>query len=214
MAETAKAKAEREKVQAERDFYRQKARKATVDAELAEIELHRFRCSQDATRLYNFIGAVTGGSAQTCINVIGQWFREDPDTPITIEFNSPGGGVFPGLALYDCITELQDRGATINTKSVGMAASMAGILLQAGTKRTIGRNAYLMIHEISSGAIGNVSELEDEVAFAKRLQNRALDILASRSTMSRAQIARKWKRKDWWLDAEEAVSLGFADEIC
>jgi ATP-dependent Clp protease protease subunit len=94
-----------------------------------------------------------------------------------------------------------------------MAASMGGILLQAGSHRVLAPNAYMLIHEVSSLAWGGASELEDEVAFVKRLQDRILDILAERSTMTRQQIARKWKRKDWWLDAPEALRLGFVDEI-
>ena len=94
-----------------------------------------------------------------------------------------------------------------------MAASMAGILLQSGNKRVIGQNAYILIHEVSDVAAGTTSEIEDELKLTKRLQKRLVGILAERSTMSEQQIEKKWKKNDWWLDANEAVELGFADEI-
>ena len=188
-------------------------RKAKVEADFAERNWHEMQCSQDTVRLYNFSHSVNGASAQTCIGMVGQWFREDPSKPITIIFNSPGGSVIDGLAVYDFITELRNQGATIETVTLGMAASMAGVLLQAGDNRVMGRNSVLLIHEVSSGAIGNISQLEDEVAFSKKLQDKLLDILADRSTLTKSQIKRRWKRKDWWLDAEEALELGFCDEI-
>jgi ATP-dependent protease ClpP protease subunit len=90
---------------------------------------------------------------------------------------------------------------------------MGGILLQAGDERVIGKNAHLMIHEISAGAVGKLSEIEDEAKFCAMLSDRLVDILAERSTLTPTQIKRRWKRKDWWLSAEEAVELGFADRI-
>jgi ATP-dependent protease ClpP protease subunit len=69
-----------------------------------------------------------------------------------------------------------------------------------------------MLHEVSSGSSGRVSEMEESVDVSKRLQKRLLAILAERSTLSVASIARRWTRRDWWLDADDAVSLGFADE--
>jgi ATP-dependent protease ClpP protease subunit len=90
---------------------------------------------------------------------------------------------------------------------------MGSILLQAVDHRIVGSKADILIHEISSVNVGKLSEMEDEMEFLNRLADRALDIYADRSTLTKTQIKRRWKRKDWWLDAEEAVELGFADEI-
>ncbi len=96
---------------------------------------------------------------------------------------------------------------------MGMAASMGGILLQAGDKRVIGSESVLLVHEISFGAGGKIGEVEDEVAFAKMLTQRVLKIFANRTKMTARQIDAKWKRKDWWMDSDEALKLGFVDEI-
>lgn len=189
------------------------ADKAEIEAEACRDELHRMKHSKDEARIYSFTSSVGRDSSEYCMNTLGQWFRENPDKPIEIVFNSPGGSVIDGLALFDYIKELQSNGAEINTVSLGYAASMAGVLLQAGERRTMGQHAFLMIHEVSSGAIGNINKLEDEVAFCKRIQDQLLDILAERATISKTSIKRKWKRQDWWLDANEALELGFCDAI-
>jgi ATP-dependent protease ClpP protease subunit len=95
----------------------------------------------------------------------------------------------------------------------GMIASMAAILMQAGDERVLDENAWFMIHEISSRLGGKSSDMEDELKFVKRLQDRALAILSERSTLSKTQIARRWKKTDDWMSAEEALQLGFVDRV-
>jgi ATP-dependent Clp protease protease subunit len=199
--------------EAETKFLEELRLKTQYEVGFAQDIRREVDSSQHVARLYSFNGAVSDSSANNCILTIGQWQREDPAKPITVVFNSPGGSVTAGLALYDYIKAVQGAGTEINTHSIGWAASMGGILLQAGQKRTMGAHAYILIHEITSGAIGNASELEDELKFVKRLQERLLAILAERSSLSKSAISRKWKRKDWWLDAQEALELGFIDEI-
>jgi ATP-dependent protease ClpP protease subunit len=94
-----------------------------------------------------------------------------------------------------------------------MAASMAGILLQAGDTRWVGQQAWLMIHRAAFGAYGKTFEIEDEVKFVKRIEERILDIFTSRSELTRNKIKRNWERKDWWISSEEAIELKLVDEI-
>jgi ATP-dependent Clp endopeptidase proteolytic subunit ClpP len=140
------------------------------------------------------------------------WSSKAPAAPLTIIFNSPGGAVHDGLALFDFLRHLRGSGHHLTTIALGRAASMGAVLLQAGDRRVIGSNAFIMLHEVSNGASGKVSEIEESVELSKRLQKRLLTILTDRSSLTVQQIQRKWSRRDWWLDAEEAVALGFADE--
>lgn len=206
-------RAELAKLKAETAYANQCSQKREYENWAMEIAKREQEQSADAQRLFSFFGDVTKSSAAGCLHTVQQWHREAPDRPITICFNSPGGSVTDGLALYDAIKRIQDTGLEINTESLGWAASMGGVLLQAGNTRAMGKHAYMMIHEVSNVALGNVSEIEDELKFTKRLQERLLDILAHRATIDRQQIKRNWKRKDWWLDANEALELGFIDEI-
>jgi ATP-dependent Clp endopeptidase proteolytic subunit ClpP len=195
-------------------------RKLEAEASSAELDLARERrMAADAesclnyNQIYHFFEPVTYGGVEDAINWTGMWSRRNPGSDITIVFNSPGGGVFPGFALFDHIQALRAKGHKVITEARGMVASMGTILLQAGDERVVGPNAHVMIHEVSAQALGKTSELEDTVQLVNRLQDKALDALGERSTMTKRQIKAKWKRKDWWLDAEEAVELGFADRI-
>lgn len=164
-------------------------------------------------RVYQFNSAVSATMVDDCILTLNTWSRMDPGCAMTIVFDSPGGSVVDGFALWDEIKTLQRKGHHFTTKVRGMAASMAGVLLQAGDTRLVGSESVVLVHELSFGASGKTGQVEDEMAFAKFLSKRLLSILASRSTLTEKQIDRKWKRTDWWIGADEAVELGFADGI-
>ena len=191
----------------------------TVELESSRLGLKRFqdrdnneRSEAEHHRVYHFYGGVNHVSVALAMNTIGQWARKEV-APIEMVFNSPGGSIIEGLALYDFILSLRDKGHEVTTVGLGMVASMGGVLLQAGDHRIVGRNCHMLIHEASTYANGKISDMEDEVAFVKRLQDRLVDILSERSTLTKAEIKRRWKRRDWWIDAEQTVALGFADEI-
>ena len=99
------------------------------------------------------------------------------------------------------------------TGTLGMAASMAGILLQAGDERWMGHQSWVMIHRAAFGAWGKTFEIEDEVKFVKRIEERILDIFIKRSKLTKQKIKRNWERKDWWISAEECVEMGLVDVV-
>jgi ATP-dependent Clp endopeptidase proteolytic subunit ClpP len=195
-------------------------RKARADAEKAEVEadeaiLRRAKSEASAENnfIYHFIGSIEKDSVHKCIHTLDNWSRLLPREEITFNIYSPGGAVIPGLALFDFLEELKGRGHKIKTIARGQAASMAAVILQAGSERIVSSSSYLLIHEISSHAIGKYSEMETDLEFSKKLQNRILKILARRSELSVAEIRERWHRTDWWLDAREARRLGFADRV-
>jgi len=195
-------------------------RKLQLETERTLLELDAMRRNERdraadarAAHVYTFYASVDADTVQQCMAELGTWSRRDPGCEITVIFNSPGGSVLDGLALFDYLRQLRSVGHPVTTMALGRAASMGAVLLQAGSKRVMGRNAFLLIHEVSHLSVGKVSEMEDGVGFTKRLQQRLLAILAERSTLADREINRRWSRKDWWLDAEEAVALGLADEL-
>ena len=196
------------------------ARKYEAEAEMAEIELaatKRVETDLLASNLYHhlyaFDGPVSGTNVQHCIRTLTLWDRTAPGCDIEIVFNSPGGSVTDGLALYDFILATRRRGHKVTTVALGLAASMAGILLQAGDVRVMGAESWLMIHEAAFGTSGKTGEVEDMVEWVKKVQDRILDIFALRSNMTKQQIKTKWRRKDWWLSSEEALVNGLVDEV-
>lgn len=189
------------------------AARLRFDLKTAKAENENFQADADNARIYTFYEPVGEQSVKRAMRELGHWSRRDPEQPIKIVFNSPGGSVLDGLALFDYIQQLRDQGHEITTVGLGMAASMGGILLQAGDWRVMGKNAWMLIHEVSSVAWGKASEQEDQLKFVRRLQDRCVEILASRANISKDQIKRKWKKLDWWLSAEEALEAGFVDEV-
>lgn len=223
-AETEQAWAEAARIDLESARIREETRKARAAADSAELELarelrseRRMLCGDTYHHTYYFSDSVDDLSVHRCMSQLATWQRmakDDAEKPaIEIVITSPGGDVIAGMVLYDFIQTLRRAGHHVTTNCLGMAASMGGILLQAGDRRVMGKEAYLLIHEITFGAGGKIGEIEDEIAFGKKIQSRILRILADRSTMSEKSIARRWERKDWWLDSDEALALGFVDEV-
>lgn len=220
MTDPIKLEEDSEYIELRKQMVKTEIRKLSAEAERHEYEAYRsekelkaWDASADEHRIYHFFGQVDANNTLSCIDVLGNWARRSRDQTITIVFNSPGGSVIHGLALYDFLTELKSDGNRIETVARGMAASMGGVLLQAGNERIVGQNAHMLIHEVASIGAGKISELEDEMLFLRRLQDRCLDILSERSTLTKKKIENRWKRRDWWLGAEDIVDLGFADRI-
>lgn len=230
----AKVRAEEEKLHAEAEAARASARKANAEADTAEhvaveaqIKREKAQRSYDEDKaddshhhLYRFNTPVSDSSATTCTKQLTAWHRLDPGCGITLVFNSPGGSVIAGMALFDFLRGLSEEGHHITTVTQGYAASMAGILLQAGDTRVMGRESYVLIHEVSAGAVGKVGELDDELKFIRKICTRVVQIFVERSRacnpakpLTERFFKSSWERQDWWLDSEECLRYGIVDEV-
>ena len=155
------------------------ASKAKYEAHEAEIKylevrqkFDRQRAEDEMNHLYRFTGEVSGSSVSRCMKKLTEWTRMDPKCDIEIVFSSPGGSIIDGFELFDFIQELRAKGHKVTTGSLGMAASMAGILLMAGDVRWIGHQSWMMIHRAAFCAYGKTYEIEDEVKFVRRIEER------------------------------------------
>ena len=184
-----------------------------MDLVAKEEKRAKDKAADDENFLYRFGSEVSGGSVERCMSKLTEWSRLNPGCNIEIIFSSPGGSIIDGFELFDFIQHLRNKGHHITTGTLGYAASMAGILLQAGDTRWVGQQAWLMIHRAAFGAYGKTFEIEDEVKFVKRIEERILDIFTSRSNLTRNKIKRNWERKDWWISSDEATDLGLVDEV-
>ena len=212
-AEILKLKAETRKINAQADQSECAARMTSIEAKKKEQDWGRDKAHDEENMVYRFNTGVDKASVNKCMYKLTQWSRRHPECDIEIVFSSGGGSIIDGFVLFDFIQELRSRGHCVTTGSLGMAASMAGILLQAGDHRWIGHQAWLMIHRAAFGAIGKTFEIEDEVAWIKRIEARILDIFEKRSSLTKLKIKRNWDRKDWWISSDEALDLGLVDEI-
>ena len=216
-AELAKAQADAEKAQLEAAKLWLELKAAKREAK-TEKEDRKFVEAKDSylNGYFRFNTGVTPGSVTACKTWIQTMRRFSPGADLRIEFNSGGGSVLDGLELFDAMREASDAGHHVTTYIGGLAASMAGILVQAGDTRVIGRHSWLHLHEVSTGAIGKASDLMDEAELARRLTWQACEIYAVRSTnkkMTAEKIHKMIERHEVWLTPEQAIEHGFVDEI-
>ena len=216
-------------IKAEADEHAALAAKARAEtrlqnamADVAEIELRRQQLSEQLEKAQNFhfrtyiySAEVDEKSVRDCMTQLTTWSRIDPQCDMEIVFNSPGGGIIAGMHLFDHISALRRSGHKITTVAYGWAASMAGILLQAGDIREIGAESYLMIHEAKSWNIGSVSQQKDHLDFLDKASARVVKIFASRSNgkTSEAKVRALMTRKDSYLTSDECLRYGFVDGI-
>jgi len=137
--------------------------------------------------------------------------REDPDKDVNIYINSPGGVISAGLAIYDTMQLLRCDLATI---CVGECASMATVLLAAGTKgkRYALPHSTIHIHQARGGATGQAADIEIHAKEVLRRNEVVKDILARHTGRSMEEITRDTDR-DFFMDAEGAKDYGIVDEI-
>ena len=135
----------------------------------------------------------------------------DPKKDVSIYINSPGGSVYAGLGIYDTMNLISPDIAMINT---GIAASMAAVLLCAGTKgkRSALPHSRYMIHQPMSGTQGQISDMEIAVRETKRVRDELYAILAKHTGQTIETIFKDCDR-DYWMTAIEAKEYGAIDEI-
>lgn len=135
----------------------------------------------------------------------------DPGKDIQIYFNSPGGSVHAGLGIYDTMQYINSDVATICT---GMAASMAAVLLCAGTKgkRSALKHSRVMIHQPMGGAQGQASDIEITTREIIKLRNELYTIIADHSG-KKFEDVEKDSDRDHWMTGQEALEYGMIDEV-
>jgi len=135
----------------------------------------------------------------------------DASKDIQIYINSPGGGVYAGLGIYDTMQIVKPDVSTICT---GMAASMGAVLLCAGQKgkRSALKHSRVMIHQPMGGAQGQASDMEITLKEILKLKEELYQIIADHSGQTFEKIQHDGDR-DYWMTSAEAKEYGMVDEI-
>ena len=135
----------------------------------------------------------------------------DPGKDVTIYINSPGGSVYDGLGIYDTMQFITSDVATTCT---GMAASMAAVLLVAGTKgkRSALKHSRIMIHQPMGGVQGQASDIEITAREILKLKNELYTIISDHSGKPLEQVAKDSDR-DYWMTSQEALDYGMIDRV-
>ncbi|MHB0979731.1 MAG: ATP-dependent Clp endopeptidase proteolytic subunit ClpP [Thermoleophilia bacterium] len=136
---------------------------------------------------------------------------EDPDKDIALYVNSPGGGVYAGLAIYDTIQFIKPDVSTI---CIGVAMSMGALLLAGGAKgkRYALPNSKVLIHQVSGGFQGPATDIEIHAREALSLRARLDEILAKHTGQELEKVAKDTER-DYFMAAPEALEYGIIDKI-
>ena len=136
---------------------------------------------------------------------------EDPESPIQMYINSPGGQVYAGLAIYDTMQMIPNP---VSTLAVGMTASFGTVLLTAGTKgdRFALPNATIHMHQPLGGAQGQASDIEIQAKEILRLKDQLNEVLANHTGQSIDTIEKDTNR-DYYMDAYGAVEYGIVDRV-
>lgn len=134
---------------------------------------------------------------------------ENPEKPISMYINSPGGVVTAGMSIYDTMQYIKPE---IHTLCVGQACSMGSLLLTAGDKRYATPNARVMIHQPSGGFRGQATDIEIHAKEILELKKRLNDIYVKHTGQKLATIEKAMER-DNFMSAEKAKEFGLIDEI-
>lgn len=135
----------------------------------------------------------------------------DPDKDINLYINSPGGSVTAGMAIFDTMNFVK---CDVSTTCIGMAASMGAFLLAAGQKgkRFATPNAEVMIHQPSSGAQGQVSDIQIRAEWLQKSKDKLNQILAD-NTGQPIDVIQRDTDRDNFMSAQEAVDYGLIDKV-
>ncbi|MFA4830918.1 MAG: ATP-dependent Clp endopeptidase proteolytic subunit ClpP [Patescibacteria group bacterium] len=159
-----------------------------------------------------FLGsAIDDGVANTVIAQMLFLENQAPDKDIKLYINSPGGSVTSGLAIYDTMQYIKPDVSTI---CIGMAASMASVLLAAGKKdkRFCLPNSEVMIHQVMGGMEGQASDIKIHAERILKIKDRLNQILV-KHTSQELKTIEKDSDRDFFMTAAEAMKYGVVDKV-
>jgi ATP-dependent Clp protease protease subunit len=162
-------------------------------------------------RIIFLAGPVTDMNANVVIAQMLYLASKDSKRDIKLYINSPGGSVTAGLAIYDTMQFLK---CPVSTICIGLTASMAAVILSAGTKgkRFALPNAEILLHQVSGGAQGQAVDIEITARQVLHMKEKLNKIIASHTGQPLAKVTKDTDR-DFYLTAEEAKKYGLIDEV-
>lgn len=171
---------------------------------------------------YSIQNAAAEQATISIFDEIGYWgitasdFRRDFNAIkadiINLEINSPGGNVFDGIAIYNMLVASKATGKTINAKVMGVAASIASVILMAADKIVMPANSMVMVHSPSGGVFGTADDMREMAEVLDKVKDSLIGTYMKRTGKSDEDI-RAMLAKDTFMSAQEALDNGFADEM-
>lgn len=158
-----------------------------------------------------FLGESIDENVSNIITAQLLFLNSQDNKPISLYINSPGGSVIDGLQIYDTMQLIK---SPVHTIATGLAASMGSVLLAGGEDgcRAALPSATIMIHQVSGGFWGPMTDMDIASREMKRLQDILYKILAERTGKTSKQIAKDADR-DKWMSPEDALNYGLIDKV-
>jgi len=150
-----------------------------------------------------FEDGITAKSFSEALNGLGKGIKN-----INLRINSPGGDVFDGITIYN---RLKQHPANITVHVDGLAASIASIIALAGSEIIMGEGALYMVHLPWTACRGDRNDLDNTVQRLMDIEEQMLTIYSKRTGLDRVEL-RKMLEDETWLDADQAIEMGFADK--
>lgn len=143
------------------------------------------------------------------------WLATVDSSDIDLYIQSPGGSVYAGLSIKDCMDSLAKQGIKVNTIGTGIVASMGAYLLSAGTgTRKATKNCRIMLHSVSSASRGTIADMEIDFNESKYLNDKLMVDIANYSKgKSTLEDINKKCQRDCYMSPEEAIVSGIIDAI-
>jgi ATP-dependent Clp protease protease subunit len=162
-------------------------------------------------RIIFLAGPVTDLNANLVIAQMLYLASKDSKRDIKLYINSPGGSVTAGLAIYDTMQYLK---CPVSTICIGLTASMAAVILAAGTKgkRFALPNAEILLHQVAGGAQGQATDIEITAKQIIKIKAKLNEIISEHTGQQLSKVERDTER-DFYLTAEEAEKYGLIDEV-
>jgi ATP-dependent Clp protease protease subunit len=162
-------------------------------------------------RIVFLAGPVTDMNANVVIAQMLYLASKDSKRDIKLYINSPGGSVTAGLAIYDTMQFLK---CPVSTICIGLTASMAAVILAAGTKgkRFSLPNAEILLHQVAGGMQGQAADIEITAKQILHMKQKLNKIIASHTGQTLSKVENDTDR-DFYLTAEEAKKYGLIDEV-
>jgi len=154
--------------------------------------------------IFDEIGAY-GVNAQSFIDEIKDYRKK----PINLHINCVGGDVFDGMAIYNI---LKKRKATTTVYIEGIAASMGSVIALAADEVIMAENSLFMIHNAWGGAMGEAKEMRKTANLLEKISNEIADIYIKKTNLSFDKV-KEMMDEETWLNADEALELGFVDSV-
>ena len=188
---------------------------ATLEESIAPLTVEAvdnhvyFYCEVDADRCLALMQQLREQDRRLQVERLMRDLGPEFQVPIWLHINSGGGDLFSAFAVADQIQQIK---TPVYSVIEGIGASAATIMSTACHKRYIQPSAYMLVHQFRTWFDGKHEEFKDEMELQDMLISRMIEFYEVHTGLSQDELREKLKR-DFWMNAEKAVELGFADEI-